>query len=127
MMRFILPALALAVLVSGCVSDEKQRARDMRLDNNRCQSMGFEPGSQALAKCMATASDARQADKDRAYVYSHTPAGPPMVGQPGYVAPSSDDDDNRDTPPMNCRTTESTSTNDNGTTVTRSRQRCSSF
>ena len=126
MMRFILPALALAVLVSGCVSDEKQRARDMRLDNNRCQSMGFEPGSRELAKCMATASDARQADKDRAYVYNHTPAGPPMVGQPGYVAPSSDDD-NRDTPPMNCRTTESTSTNDNGTTVTRSRQRCSSF
>jgi hypothetical protein len=123
-MRFILPALALAILVTGCVSDEKQRARDMRLDSNRCQNMGFAPGSQQLADCMATASNARQADKDRNFVYNNTPAGPPMVGQPGYVAPTSNDDDPT---PMNCKTTESTSTNDDGTTVTRSRQRCSSF
>lgn len=125
MMRLILPALALAVLVSGCVSDEKQRARDMRLDSNRCQSVGFAPGPQALADCMATASNARQADKDRAFAASQQPVIPPTTGQPAFGAPSNDDDNNQ--PPMNCKTTESSTTNDNGTTVTRSRQHCSSF
>jgi hypothetical protein len=123
-MRFILPALAVAMLVSGCVSDDKQRARDMRVDNNRCQSMGFQPGTQAMANCMATASGARQADKDRAVMNAPPPA---MPSQPQTF--SNDDDNNASTPapPMDCKTTESTSTDDNGNTVTRSRQRCSSF
>lgn len=125
-MRFILPALALAILVTGCVSDDKQRARDMRLDNNRCQTMGFQPGSQAMADCMATASNARQADKDRNFAYQQNIANQPPAPPPAFGT-TSNTDDNQPAAPMNCKTVESTSTNDDGTTVTRSRQRCSSF
>lgn len=71
---------------------------------------------------MATASNARQADKDRDYLYNHAPAGPPMTGQPGYVPPAGSD--SQASTPMNRKTTEATSTTDDGTTVTRSRQRC---
>jgi hypothetical protein len=57
--------IALGVGLSSCVTDEEQRGRDLALDRNRCSGLGFQPGSQALAQCMDTASANRAADQDR--------------------------------------------------------------
>lgn len=49
-------ALGLALLASGCVSLAERRA----LDEERCRSYGFRPGSEAFASCLL------EVDLDRA-------------------------------------------------------------
>ena len=58
--------VALSILaLAGCVSPEDQRAQDIATDSDRCQSAGFAPGSDAMARCMSSAAATRSADKDR--------------------------------------------------------------
>ena len=47
------------------MSPEDQRAQDIATDSDRCQSAGFAPGSDAMARCMSSAAATRSADKDR--------------------------------------------------------------
>lgn len=48
MRYWILPALALAVLLSGCMTPEQQRAAD----EEKCRSYGFKKRNDAFAECM---------------------------------------------------------------------------
>ena len=52
-------------LLTGCVSPEQQRAIDLQNDANKCADAGFKPGSEAMARCMNTASQMRINDEDR--------------------------------------------------------------
>lgn len=53
----ILPAMALAVLLSGCLTPEQQRAAD----EERCRNYGFKKRNDAFAECMQRIDIARQA------------------------------------------------------------------
>lgn len=48
MRYWILPAMALAVLLSGCMTPEQQRAAD----EEKCRSYGFKKRNDAFAECM---------------------------------------------------------------------------
>ena len=61
--RFL--ALGTALSLAACVSSEEQRTIDMANDKQRCEQLGFEPGTQAMAMCMANSSVSRSAEADR--------------------------------------------------------------
>ena len=48
MRLWLLPVLALTVLLSGCLTPEEQRAAD----EQRCRDYGFKTRNDALAECM---------------------------------------------------------------------------
>ena len=48
MRLWFLPALALTVLLSGCLTPEQQRAAD----EQRCRDYGFKKRNDAFAECM---------------------------------------------------------------------------
>ena len=58
-MRYVLVAL-LPLAVAGCISDEDQRA----MDQDKCASYGYRPGSSRFADCMME-RDQRRADDQR--------------------------------------------------------------
>ncbi len=62
--RLILAFVAMAF--AGCQSPDEQRAQDASSDSAQCQSLGFTPGTDAMARCMSSAAATRSADKDRA-------------------------------------------------------------
>jgi hypothetical protein len=65
-MRILTTTIALTFLMIGvCQADEQERGKDLVLDKSRCVSLGFAPGSTALAQCMRTAAAARADDKQR--------------------------------------------------------------
>ncbi len=45
---WVLPAIGLAVLLSGCITPEQQRSAD----EERCRSYGFKKRNDAFAECM---------------------------------------------------------------------------
>jgi hypothetical protein len=47
--------------LAGCVSDEEQRS----MDQDKCYSFGFQPGTDALANCMMNQSAQRNEDEQR--------------------------------------------------------------
>ena len=57
--------LIMTLILSGCVSPEQQRAIDLQNDANNCAATGFKPGSEAMARCMRTASQMRINDENR--------------------------------------------------------------
>jgi hypothetical protein len=48
MRLWVVPALALTVLLSGCITPEQQRAAD----EERCRSYGFKHRNDAFAECL---------------------------------------------------------------------------
>lgn len=70
-MRFwFLPALALVVLLAGCMTAEERRAAD----EERCRSYGFKQRNDAFAECMQRIDLARRARFDnRPYVDTFQP------------------------------------------------------
>lgn len=70
-MRFwFLPALALVVLLAGCMTAEERRAAD----EERCRSYGFKQRNDAFAECMQRIDLARRARLDnRPYVDTFQP------------------------------------------------------
>lgn len=65
MRLWTLPVLALAVLLSGCMTPEERRAAD----EERCRSYGFTKRNDAFAECMQRLDLARQARlRDDAFV-----------------------------------------------------------
>ncbi|RDJ25452.1 hypothetical protein DWF00_15340 [Bosea caraganae] len=127
-MRLLLPLIATALVLTGCVSPEGQRRRDLIAESQQCQNLGFAAGSPELAQCMDTAAASRSADADRAAAqerdwqrredqnwkdFNRTQGSQPAA----TPAPAQ---------PMNCTTNQTTTTAGN-TTVTRSNQACSSF
>lgn len=48
MKLWVLPVLALTVLLSGCLTPEEQRAAD----EERCRNYGFKKRNDAFAECM---------------------------------------------------------------------------
>lgn len=59
-MRYLLIALA-SLAIAGCVSAEDQRA----MDQDKCSSFGFRPGTDNFAGCMMSQSAQREADEQR--------------------------------------------------------------
>lgn len=57
MRLWVLPVLALTVLLSGCLTPEQQRAAD----EERCRNYGFKHRNDAFAECMQRIDLARQA------------------------------------------------------------------
>lgn len=57
--------LIMALLLSGCVSPDEQRAINLQNDANKCAATGFKPGSEAMARCMSTAAQMRANDEER--------------------------------------------------------------
>jgi hypothetical protein len=50
------------VSLTACMSSEATRQANMQADAQHCASLGFAPGSMALAHCMDTAASSRAAD-----------------------------------------------------------------
>jgi hypothetical protein len=59
-MRYLLIALV-PLAVAGCISAEDQRA----MDQDKCSSFGFQPGTNSFANCMMEQSSQREADEQR--------------------------------------------------------------
>lgn len=59
-MRYLLIVLV-PLAVAGCVSAEDQRA----MDQEKCSSFGFQPGTDSFAKCMMKQSAQRDDDDQR--------------------------------------------------------------
>lgn len=57
----LLPILFLPLVMAGCVSAEDQRA----MDQDRCNSFGFQLGTDAFANCMMQQSALRDEDEQR--------------------------------------------------------------
>lgn len=65
MKPWVLPAMVLAVVLSGCMTPEQQRAAD----EERCRSYGFTKRNDAFAECLQRLDLARRARlNDRPYV-----------------------------------------------------------
>ena len=67
-----LPLLALAVLLSGCMTPEQQRAAD----EERCRNYGFKNRNDAFAQCMQRLDFERRA---RTYVSGFAGAGVAVI------------------------------------------------
>ncbi len=57
MRLWVLPALALTVLLAGCMTAEERKAAD----EERCRSYGFKQRNDAFAQCMQRIDMARRA------------------------------------------------------------------
>lgn len=57
MRLWVLPALALTVLLAGCMTAEQRKAAD----EERCRSYGFKQRNDAFAQCMQRIDMARRA------------------------------------------------------------------
>ncbi|MBL8577865.1 MAG: hypothetical protein JNK47_11605 [Mesorhizobium sp.] len=57
MRLWVLPALALTVLLAGCMSPQERKAAD----EERCRSYGFKRKNDAFAQCMQRIDMARRA------------------------------------------------------------------
>ena len=65
MRRWILPVVALTVLLAGCMTAEQQRAAD----EERCRAYGFKKRNDAFAECMQRLDlDRRARRRDGPYV-----------------------------------------------------------
>ena len=65
-MRATLLFVSLLALTAGCASSKDQLSKDMAEDKKRCEGVGFESGTPAMAQCMASAAQTRTAEQDRA-------------------------------------------------------------
>ncbi|TIN22094.1 MAG: hypothetical protein E5Y31_19065 [Mesorhizobium sp.] len=64
-MKYRISAVCLLLALSGCVSPEQQRAKDLAGDRQQCSNYGFAQGSSDFANCMQTAAMHRDAMNQR--------------------------------------------------------------
>ena len=64
-MRVALILFGLIALAAGCATKDPL-TKAMAEDKKRCESVGFESGSPAMAQCMASVAQTRTAEQDRA-------------------------------------------------------------
>lgn len=114
-------AVGMAISLTACVSSEEQRSIDMANDKQRCEQLGFEPGSQAMAMCMANSAASRSAEADR------------QAADNREWQRKRDEDFRRmqerseRKPEQKCKVVEKVTTRDDGTVVTDREQVCSAF